>query len=112
MTVSASSAFAVATEGKADMPFCTANVAYDPKRTSIAPSSCAGYLLTDPCQFDILQSGPNCGDRMQFDLLRRRGCHHAFRRRRRVAPLAQAPSPHEGNPTQLIQARVSSSDLQ
>src|SRR5262249_34778879 len=28
--------------------------------------------LTDRLQFDILQSGPGCGDRMQFDQLKRR----------------------------------------
>src|SRR5262249_1837374 len=30
------------------------------------------YHLTDPCQFDIMQSGPGWGDRMQFDQLKRR----------------------------------------
>ena len=30
------------------------------------------YHLTDPRQFDIMQSGPGWGDRMQFDQLKRR----------------------------------------
>ena len=33
MTICGMSAFAVAIGGKADMPFCTAYVRYDPKRT-------------------------------------------------------------------------------
>jgi len=30
------------------------------------------YHLTDPRQFDIMQSGPGWGDRMQFDQIKRR----------------------------------------
>jgi hypothetical protein len=34
---------------------------------------CPPYPLTDPCQVDIIQSGPGWpGDRMQFDRLKRR----------------------------------------
>ena len=53
--------------------------AYDPTRTSTALTNgyqvvkSFRYLLTDPRQFDILQSRPLAsGDRMQFDQLKRR----------------------------------------
>jgi hypothetical protein len=47
--------------------------ACDPTRTSDGKRVVKSFrhLLTDPRQFDILQSGQGWGDRMQFDQLKR-----------------------------------------
>src|SRR5262245_48721805 len=44
------------------------------RRPRQRPTGCKSfrYHLTDPCQFDIMQSGPGWGHRMQFDQIKRR----------------------------------------
>jgi hypothetical protein len=67
--------------------------AYDPKRTSIplraVPHTCR--LIT--ANLISCSSVLTAGDRMQFDQLRRRGCHHAFWAAAPCCPLGTGTQP-------------------